>query len=143
MYYFGIFSQELQSTGFHNPRSWHSCDLELKIKFKKIYLVPILKKSLGACKILASIMIVQIIRPYFKQSYINPLDKYTAKHHLRKERDLSSARFKSYRRTRKTKYRHPCSDSHFPLTHLHLPTPFQFLSHHHKTVLLSPCTSDM
>lgn len=52
---------------------------------------------------LASIMIIPTIRRYFKQSNINPLDKYTAKHHLRKERDLSSARFKDYRRTWKKK----------------------------------------
>lgn len=77
-------------------------------------------------------MIIQIIRPYFKQSYINPLEKHTAKHHLRKERDVLSARFKDYRRTRKPKYRHPCSESHFSLTHVHLPTPFQLLSHHTK-----------
>lgn len=55
---------------------------------------------------MASIMIIPTIRPYFKESHINPLDKHTAKHHLRKERDLSSARFKDYRRTRKKKYRY-------------------------------------
>lgn len=113
----------------------------IKNNIFKIYLFPILKKSLEVCNILASILIIQIIRPYFKQSYIYPLHKHINKDHVRKERDLSSDRFKDYRRTGKKKHWFSCFDPHFSLTHLHLLTLFQLLSHHHQTILLFPETS--
>lgn len=45
--------------GFCNPRNWHSCDLGLGKEKKNLF--PILKKSVGACNVLVSVMITIII----------------------------------------------------------------------------------